>query len=78
MELIQMAIFPGMVQVNSKHEIKMLILQFFIAIGMRSPLANNAMVWPKDAKIVDTAIVDLVVPSARSMENRTLAFGCHG
>ena len=69
-----MVIFPGIAQVNSKHEVKMLILQFFMGIGMHSPLTNNAMVWPKGAKIVDSAIADLVLPLVRLMENRVQAF----
>ncbi len=74
MELVQMVIFPGIARVNSKHEVKMLILQLFIVIGMHSHLANNAMVWSKGAKIVDSTTADLVLPLVRLMENRILAF----
>ena len=70
----QLAIFPGMARESSVHDIKTRISRFFIVNWAQSYLTINTMVWPKDAKIVDTTIVDLVVPSVRSMENRTLAF----
>ena len=69
-----MAISPGMVQVNSRRDMQMLILQSFEVIWTGSPLTNNAMVWPKGAKIVDSTTADLVLLLVRTMENRIQAF----
>ena len=70
----QLAIFPGMARESSVHDIETRISRVFMVNGTQSHLTINTMVWSNGAKIVDTTIVDLVVPSVRSMENRTLAF----
>ena len=65
-----MAISPGTVQMNSRRDMKMLILQSFEAIGTSSPLMINTMVWPKGARIVDYTTADLAELLVQTMENR--------
>ena len=73
-----LAISSGVVKGSFIHDMKARIFRSFMVHGTISRHMISNMVWPKDARIVDTTTADLVALSVRLMENRILEFACHG
>ncbi len=74
MEQAQKAISHGATRMNTRKDMKMLILQSFEVIGAGGLLTINTMVRPKGARIVDSTTADLAMLLAQTMENRIQAF----